>query len=182
MVEADIDILNALTQKFDPSLLKERNGFTYIPEPLVRDRLTAVLGFDWDWVILKHELVPFNQENKNLTYYTKERDPREHLQVIVHGSLTIKLPNGQVARRDAFGGSALISGSMAGDAFKAASSNAFKKAAYLFGIGAYLGMDDLESTDDTKNMRPRQLAAPQQLPPRPQRSGKRRPAIPGFAN
>jgi hypothetical protein len=41
---------------------------------------------------------------------------------------------------------------MAGDPHKIATSNAFKKAAYLCGIGSYLGLEDLEGMDDTTSM------------------------------
>lgn len=199
-IATDEIILEKLTEKFDKRYLKSRRvgnkNFIYIPEPLIRDRLNEVLGLNWEWEIREDKLLPYNQEAERMTKFTQERDPRENLQVVVRGALTIHLPSGKAVVREAFGGSPLLNGSMAGDAHKSASSNAFKKAAYMFNVGAYLGLDNLDAIDDTTSMRnsinpvknnnytpikPVRSGQPNQQPHQETQIGtKRKPRIPGF--
>ena len=132
-VKTDLEILEELEAEFPANQLKTLRGFSYIPEPIVRQRLRDVLGLNWNWEIVKETETVF-----------KGKDA-----VVVTGRLTLKLPSGNVVTREAHGGSNLDNGMRAGDAFKSAGSNALKKAAYLIGIGAYLGLNSAEGVDDT---------------------------------
>lgn len=129
----DAEVLEALEAEFPANQLKKLKGFSYIPEPLVRQRLRDVLGLDWNWEIVKEsETIIKNKPS-----------------IVVTGRLTLKLPSGNVVIREAHGGSALDNGFRPGDAHKSAGSNALKKAAYLVGVGAYLGLSSAEGIDDT---------------------------------
>jgi hypothetical protein len=131
--DADKAILKALTAPFEASELRKKGKFSYIPEPVVRNRLQEVLGLDWDFEITNETITKFKDKEA----------------IVVKGRLSAALPSGRTVVREGFGGSLLSNGMTAGDGHKSAASNALKKAAYLLGVGAYLGLDGLESIDDT---------------------------------
>lgn len=131
--KTDEDVLNELEKEFPANQLKTIRGFSYIPEPLIRQRLREVLGLSWNWEIVKETETMFKSKPA----------------VVVTGRLTLKLPSGDVVIREAHGGSPLDNGMRPGDAHKSAGSNALKKAAYLVGVGAYLGLNGAEGVDDT---------------------------------
>jgi hypothetical protein len=151
LAKTDEEVLEALEEEFPEEQLKtietgsgrNRKKFSYIPEPVVRNRLREVLGLNWSWEILREA---------DTTFLVWDRDAGEKLPqpaVVVTGRLTVNLPSGITVSREAHGGSLLYSGNKAGDPHKSASSNALKKAAYLFGVGAYLGLNSEEAIDDT---------------------------------
>jgi len=137
MVDTTLDqkILEKLSAPFDAKDLRKKQEFSYIPEPVVRQRLQDVLGLNWDFTITSEIDTTFRSEPA----------------IVVRGQLTVYLPSGRTITREGYGGSPLKNGMAAGDAHKGAASNALKKAAYLFGVGAYLGLkgNSLESIDDT---------------------------------
>lgn len=131
---SDEKILEELYKEFPDHQLKVLNGkFKYIPEPLVRKRLDDVLGINWNWEITRESETVFKGKPS----------------IVVTGRLTLNLPSGGKVIREAHGGSAVDNGFRAGDAHKSAGSNALKKAAYLVGVGAYLGLESAEGIDDT---------------------------------
>lgn len=130
----DAEVLAALKEEFPADQLKTLSGkFQYIPEPIVRKRLEDVLGLNWDWEVVTEVETTFKGKAA----------------VVIRGRLSFRLPSGQLVVREAHGGSALDNGYRAGDAYKSAGSNALKKAAYLMGIGSYLGLNNAEGIDDT---------------------------------
>lgn len=131
--QTDEEVLEALEAEFPANQLKTIRGFSYIPEPLIRQRLREVLGLNWNWEIVKETETMFKSKPA----------------IVVTGRLTLKLPSGNVVTREAHGGSALDNGMRPGDSHKSAGSNALKKAAYLIGVGAYLGLTSAEGVDDT---------------------------------
>jgi len=135
IIDSKIDnpILEKLTAKFEESSLKKKGKFSYIPEPLVRERLQEVLGFNWSFEITSETNTLFKNNEA----------------VVIRGKLTAYLPSGRVVVREGYGGALRDNGMSAGDPQKSAASNALKKAAYLLGVGSYLGTDGLESQDDT---------------------------------
>jgi len=131
---SDTRILEELSKEFPINNLKTvNNKFTYIPEPLIRQRLDDVLGLNWSWTITRETETIFKKKAA----------------VVITGRLTLNLPSGAIVIKEAHGGSVLDNGFKAGDSYKSAGSNALKKAAYLAGVGAYLGLEGAEGIDDT---------------------------------
>lgn len=154
------EILDALKMDFPEESIKFREGpkkngkiqwFKYIPTDLLHERLDEVLGLNWTWSVLDNNTItvkkmkkeypggynPGQKNNYTMVEYSVE-------QVAVLGRLTITLPDGTSVWRDGFGGCDMNYGTQAGDPFKIADSNAFKKACYKFGIGRYLGLEALD--------------------------------------
>jgi hypothetical protein len=161
----DKEVLEALKAAFPKSEEKARKGpydkktrknkyFTYIPVHFVRERLDDVLGFDWQWEIVDILPTSFQSKTKgdwdnNTNSYVGGGDIIEIPGVVINGRLTITLPSGKVVFRDGTGGATIDKGMGPGDAQKIAASNALKRAAYMFGVGAYLALDSDEALDDT---------------------------------
>jgi len=144
----DREVFEGLTAKFPETDVRQRSGggrktFKYLPEPVVRNRLNEVLGLNWNWEVISENESEFKGKSC----------------IVVCGKLSIFLPSGKEVIRTGHGGSLLDNGNAAGDAYKAASSNALKKAAYLMGIGSYFGLESEESQDDTSGW-----GAPQAAP------------------
>lgn len=159
--QLDTDLLAALKERFSPDQEKDREGakgkkFKYISVHHVRERLEEVLGLYWNWEILETRAVSFFQKTKGKwNNQTRSFDlppgaPEftEVPGVVVTGRLTIHLPSGLTIFRDGNGGASADKGMGPGDAEKMAASNAFKRAAWKFGVGAYLGLDSDEAIDD----------------------------------
>jgi len=150
LAQTDTEVFERLSERFDESDVKSRPGgggkrFKYLPEPVVRNRLSEVLGLNWDWEIVSETETEFRGKQC----------------IIVRGRLTITLPeSGRKVTREGHGGAELGKGNAAGDSYKIAASNALKKSAYLMGIGAYFGLDSEESQDDTSTWG----SAPQSAP------------------
>lgn len=157
--KTSLDILNKLKEPFPEEIIKYREGpydkiakqtqyFKYIPSEHLQERLDSILGLGWSWEITKAETVKIIKEVKQ---YSKEKDEngrssysmveKEVEQVIVLGKLTLRLPDDTTSVRDSLGGCDVTYGVQAGDPFKIASSNAFKKACLEFGIGRYIAIE-----------------------------------------
>ena len=157
-------ILSKFKERFPDEVIKAREGpkkkvggkwvgqiFQYIPTDHLHERLDDVCGIYWTWEILGHTVITVTKNSKEKVY--KDDSDRYDLvdkqkivdQVVVWGRLSILLPGLPMPiNREAFGGCDVSYGSQAGDSFKIADSNAFKKACYKFGIGRYLGLEGLE--------------------------------------
>lgn len=165
---ADDNILEALKQPFLDSQVKKRKGpwdkktksnkyFTYIPVPFIRERLDEAAGFNWDWQIISITPTTFQSKSKgtwdnNTKSYIGGGDVQETPGVVITGRLIVTLPSGKKVSRDGTGGASVDKGMGPGDAQKIAASNALKRAAYMFGVGAYLALDSDEAMDDTVAM------------------------------
>ena len=137
--ELKLNILKKLKEEFPSNKIKSRKGpknkrFSYIPEPLVKERLDSVLPLSWSWAVKEYKLYRSPKEGY------KPEDNYEVLEVAVLGRLTLDITPEYSVYRDAWGGSDMDKGSQPGDPFKIADSNAFKKAALKFGVGAYLAL------------------------------------------
>ena len=151
------EIINKLSQKFDPSLIRKRELtygggkiLSYIPTFAVLERLNEVFGCDVDSQIL---------------YFTPESVAVEEGNIIVIIGLTVRHENTTIVKQGF--GSAKVKKTKAGflvdlgNDYKAASSDAIKKAASQLGIGLHLYDDsevdespkssneDIEATDDS---------------------------------
>lgn len=163
-----LDILEGLKKEFPADQVRKREGnkkknpetgqyetqwFDYIPTNFVSERLDSVLGLNWSWQVLetKEYAVTKSSYNKATESYTS----KQVMHVAVLGRLLIHLPDNNNVFRDAWGGCELDKGGQAGDCYKIADSNAFKKAAYKFGVGGYLGIAALENSDLREDMNQR---------------------------
>jgi len=161
---ADEQILKELKAPFEKHQEKKRKGpwdkktrknkyFIYIPVHYIWERLDNILGVNWNWEILEEKSISFRKKSggyadKNTGQFIEEKIT-DLPGVSVTGRLTITFPSGKIAYRDGIGGATIDKGMDAGDAQKIAVSNAFKKAAFFFGVTAYLALDGDEAVDDT---------------------------------
>lgn len=150
------DFLDQLKARFDDKILEKRDGpkrrlddgtwvkktFFYIPVDNLQERLDEVFGLNWAWEVSHQSVIEVEKEKKQ---YENGRETGKELvkekQVIVVGKLTLFLPDGRSVSRDGCGGCDSTHGMSAGDAFKIADSNAFRKACHRFGMGRYLSLE-----------------------------------------
>lgn len=129
-----IEVINKLNEKFDPSLIKKRKlfadsnkEFSYVPAHTVVERLNNVFGHNIDSRIL---------------YFTPESVAIETGSIIAVVELTVRSGETAIVKQG-FGSAKLTktkSGVIVdlGNDYKAASSDAIKKAASQLGIGLHL--------------------------------------------
>ena len=167
--KTDNEILADLKAKFPDDVVKRREGpkkkdhtgkfvtqwFSYVPTDNLSERLDEVLGFNWSWEILDHCISTYTKmvsvedgvwANSGKPKY--KRVPKESAMVAVRGRLKIFLPSGREIVRDAYGGCEMNYGSQAGDSFKIADSNAFKKACIKLGLCRYFALEGHMESDD----------------------------------
>lgn len=160
----DLKVIEKLKEPFEGKQEKKRKGpwdkstnshkyFKYIPVDIIQERLDNVLGTNWNWEILSVETTSFRKKTGGY----KDRKTGNYIEenIIdlpassVTGRLTITFPSGKIVSRDGIGGATIDKGLDGGDAQKIAASNALKKAASLFGVGAYLSLEGNDTMDDT---------------------------------
>lgn len=145
----DEEIIEALKAPFDKSAEKSLSigkgkNLVYLSVESVRQRLEEVLEMNWNWETTSTVYSYFYKLPKK----EKQPDGRWEIPagaqptatpcVIVTGKLTVIMPSGKIVIREGNGGSSLDKGTGPGDPEKIAASDAFKRAAWFFGIGAYL--------------------------------------------
>lgn len=117
-----------LEKEFPPELVKDVQGFDYIAVGDVIRRMNDVLGTGgWSSHVVSAEMV--NNE------------------VVAHVSVTAEI-DGRTTQRSGFGGAAKNPRGM-GDTYKAATSDALKKACQALGVGLHLAVDDLPDTRES---------------------------------
>ena len=138
-----------LAAEIPQQLIKEKPGkgnLTYISGCVVIDMLNKLTNYAWDWHIDEHWVE--KSEPKFNPKYDNEPQPQGPV-VHVIGTLTLHLrdENGEefVIKKSACGAKTVVGGqNEQKDNFKAASTDALKKAASLVGIGAQLYRDEDE--------------------------------------
>lgn len=147
--DTDEEVINALKAPFEKNEEKQLTigkgkNLVYLSVESVRQRLEDVLGLNWNWETVSTVYSNFYKLPK------KEKQPNGRWEiplgatstvmpcVIVTGKLTLIMPSGKIITREGNGGSSLDKGTGPGDPEKIAASDAFKRAAWFFGIGAYL--------------------------------------------
>ena len=150
-IPVDKGIVNVLQEPIPAQLIKERDQgrttLSYISGSTVIDYLNRAFGYlGWDWHVDQYwerESTPkppskWERENKGITEAV-EQPP------VVHclGTLTVKVldENGEEVKvsKQGFGSKSVIGGQTEQESlYKAAGTDALKKAASLFGIGAQL--------------------------------------------
>jgi len=155
--------LEKLKEKFPAEIVKSRPGpkkklpngrwvetkFDYIPDSEIRERLDEVFPLSWEWTVLETKIYTVKKLVKKYANGKEiSRDLEDVEQVAVLGRLTLTIDDRTdssgsktAVSRDSWGGCDLKGGNQPGDSFKIATTNAFKKAAYLFGIGSYIGLE-----------------------------------------
>jgi hypothetical protein len=159
---SDNEVLDALKKDFSRDAEKvlsigygkNKKDLVYLSVESVRARLDDVLGLNWNWETIETSYsqfikAPSKQKLPDGSYGVPAgAEPVSIPTVSVTGRLTIHLPSGLTVFRDGNGGSSLDKGTGPGDPEKIAASDAFKRAAWFFGIGAYL-RNNTSSLDNT---------------------------------
>lgn len=121
-------ITDRLTDPFPVELIEQKNGLSYLPHEIIRERLIEATGncFDWsiDQVLFRDDGVTrrFNDRNTG--------EPRRPLSMIVIGTLAIP----GLGSRAGIGAHPLDEGAGEDAAYKSAESDALKRAAMAFGV------------------------------------------------
>lgn len=160
-IKIDKNIRHKLAQAIPPELIRQREGggkkmLSYLSGSTVTDMLNDAFGYAWNWEVkrswIENSIPYFNKYSKSREKTTyngvegawEEQGPVAH----VHGTLTIFLQteNGIVElKKDGFGSKSILGKQNDQESiYKAAGTDALKKAASLFGIGLALYRDEEE--------------------------------------
>lgn len=144
-IPVDKAIIDILQEPIPATLIQEREQgrqkLSYISGSTVIDYLNRAFGYlGWDWVVIKEWLQ--ESQPKFNPKYDKEPQPQAPVAHVL-GMLTVYATdeNGKevVRKRNGYGSKVVVGGASEQDSiFKAAGTDALKKAASLFGIGAQL--------------------------------------------
>lgn len=129
MTRTEADITTALLEPFDAALIEKKNGLSYLPHEVIRERLIDATDNCFDWSV---DQVLFRDDG--VTRRPVDRDTgelRRPPSMIVIGTLTIP----GLGRRAGIGAHPLDEGSGEDSAYKSAESDALKRAAMAFGVG-----------------------------------------------
>lgn len=138
-----------LTQKIPAHLIKEREQgkttLTYISGSTVIGILNQAFSHDWDWTV-EREWIESSQDKYDK--YKNEYVPQSPI-AHVRGTLTVRYKNedGTLSQicKTGHGSKVIIGGASEQDSiFKAASTDALKKAASMLGVGLQLYRDENE--------------------------------------
>lgn len=160
-IKIDKEIRNKMAQPIPAELIKQREGggkkmLSYLSGSTVVDMLNDSFGYAWNWEVkrswIENSIPYFNRYSKSREKITvngvegawEEQGPVAH----VHGTLTVFLQtdNGIVElKKDGFGSKSILGKQNDQESiFKAAGTDALKKAASLFGVGLALYRDEEE--------------------------------------
>jgi hypothetical protein len=189
---SDNEVLEALKKEFSRDSEKVlsigygkgKKDLVYLSVESVRARLDDVLGLNWNWetietVYSQFIKAPSKQKLDDGSYGVPAgAGPVSIPTVSVTGRLTLHLPSGIAVFRDGNGGSSLDKGTGPGDPEKIAASDAFKRAAWFFGIGAYL-RNGTASIDNTSVMDSSRQGFIPQVPNQQQQNWNRNTTVGG---
>lgn len=121
-----------------PEIFTEINeGHKYIPTPIITQKLNDIFGYTWSWEILNQWI----EEGRSFVSSKGEKQNNsDNFYAVVHGRLSYPVldNNGNIVmlHKDAFGCKPIIGRvKVQSSSYKAAASDALKKAASLLGIG-----------------------------------------------
>lgn len=152
----DSGVRSVLEEKIPKKLIQTREGagkqkLSYVSGNFVIDQLNRAFNYAWSWSVDECWIVPSVpkrwKNNDTGKETVKEQPPVAH----VRGTLTamLKDDNGVYINisKSATGSKTIIGGATEQESiFKSAGTDALKKAASLFGIGAQLYRDDKEQS------------------------------------
>lgn len=140
--------LAALKAPFDPSVLKKRGDFDYIPITKIIDRLDTVFDGRWNHRVLHIWEGAARRPTVNIKEYKYDQSQGKKVpqwvEIDAHSvtavvELEVISKTGTAIKRTAAGGACVeLAGQSDGDAAKAAISSALAKAAWYLGVGLYL--------------------------------------------
>ena len=160
-IKIDKEIRSKMAQAIPPELIRQREGrgkkmLSYLSGSTVTDMLNDAFGYAWNWEVKKmwieNSIPYFNRYSKAREKITvngvegawEEQGPVAH----VLGTLTVFLQtdNGIVElKKEGFGSKSILGKQNDQESiYKAAGTDALKKAASLFGIGLALYRDEEE--------------------------------------
>lgn len=141
---------NVISRMIPDQLIKQREGggkklLSYISGSTVIDLLNEAFGYFWSWRVEEQWIQESQPKKKYQSTETEPVGPTAQ----VRGTLTvlIELDNGQILeiKKTGFGSKTVLGGQADQESvFKAAATDALKKASSLFGIGAQLYRDEDE--------------------------------------
>jgi hypothetical protein len=117
-----------LTEPFAPELIEHKNGLSYLPHEIIRERLIEATGNCFDWSI---DQVLFRDDGVTRRSNDRFGEPRRPHSMLVIGTLTIP----GLGSRAGIGAHPLDEGAGEDAAYKSAESDALKRAAMAFGVG-----------------------------------------------
>lgn len=158
-IKIDKSIRQKLAQPIPPELIKQREGggkkmLSYLSGSTVTDMLNSTFGYAWNWEVkrewVEQSIAFFNRysKSKEKTSYNGIEGAWEDQGPVAHvlGTLTVFLQtdNGIVElKKDGYGSKSILGKQNDQESiFKAAGTDALKKAASLFGIGLELYRDE----------------------------------------
>lgn len=162
-IKIDDEITKKIKKKIPETLIQQRDGgkgtkLSYISGSTVIDMLNDAFGYAWSWELKRtwiEESAPFfniYSKSSNLEDYNGKKGAWEPQPPVAHaqGTLTVYLETekGLVeVKKDGTGSKAIIGKQSEQDSiFKAAGTDALKKAASLFGIGLELYRNEAEES------------------------------------
>ena len=147
------DIINILEEKVPENLIKERKQggttLSYVSGNFIIDQLNRAFGYLWDWKIDRAWIEQsVNKKQKDYETGKITEIPQPPIAHVI-GTLTVYLKDNDgkliSISKTAPGSKVVVGGASEQDSiYKAAHTDALKKAASLFGIGAQLYRDDTE--------------------------------------
>lgn len=126
-----------LSEKTPDIFVEINEGHKYIPTPIITQKLNDIFGYVWSWEILGQWI----EECRSFVNSRGEKQNNaDSFYAIVHGRLSYPVldDNGKVVifHKDAFGCKPILGKvKVQSSSYKAAASDALKKAASLLGIG-----------------------------------------------
>lgn len=156
------EIKDAIIAPIPDALIKQREGggkkmLSYLSGSTITDMLNSTFGYTWTWEV-RHQWIEQSEPSINKWVNgKKENDPSKWISEaqgpVAHvlGRITVYLKNGNspnplIVFKDGFGSKSILGKQNDQESvFKAAGTDALKKAASLFGIGLQLYRDEDES-------------------------------------
>jgi recombination DNA repair RAD52 pathway protein len=156
------EIKDAIIAPIPDALIKQREGggkkmLSYLSGSTITDMLNNAFGYMWSWEVKKEWIEQSEPSINRWVNGKKENDPNKWISEaqgpVAHvlGTITVYLKNGNsplpiTISKDGFGSKSVLGKQNDQESvFKAAGTDALKKAASLFGIGLELYRDEDES-------------------------------------
>lgn len=136
--------IEILSEKTPDIFVEINEGHKYIPTPIITQKLNDIFGYVWSWEILGQWI----EESRSFVNSKGEKQNNGgSFYAMVHGRLSYPVldDNGNITmfHKDAFGCKPIIGKvKVQSSSYKAAASDALKKAASLLGIGRDLKIPD----------------------------------------
>lgn len=142
LTQEEIDIL---LERFPEDIIKENNGFKYIPVEHVIERLNRAFNYNWDFKISHID------KGETETKTSSRGNKYSATPVFITVELTVRSTTGSTLVRTGVGGGTIGFGQGEGDGHKSATSDALKKAAQSLGVGLYIAIEGKANSGKHRN-------------------------------